>query len=342
MAFGGGFGRGWSKDRGRAKAVKKPLTENSVIPRVVSPAPFPPPPPPEPVAPKVPRLGIAIIGRFTNWPWKQRPNEAYLADMLESFDLRIVRVSQDRYAPPVPSVECAIFTSHPASFGRLELWRKTHPTVLWATNLVPGYQEHGPVLEAAKTASVFISADRFNWGIAHHVYLPGACNPKTNDFLPRPEIPCAFIGSPYSEHRRRIVSLVKKLGGVALDKMSRWRYGRDLSAFVQTVKVVIGDNARNDIPGYWSSRNYIIPGAGGFLLTPRVPGLELDFNLDRELAVYDSEDELESKASRWIDDNFTRESVRQAGYERARQDHTWESRAKSFVKILAEKVACFR
>jgi len=338
MAFGGGFG-GWSKGRGKPKAVKNPV-EKSVVQNVASPvSPLPPPPPPK-IEPEVPRLGLAVIGRFTPWPWKQRSSEAYLADALESFGLRIVRIAQDRHTPPVQSVECAVFTSHPASFGRLESWKKTHPTVLWATGLVPGYPEYDPVLEAAKKASVFISACKFNWNISGHVYLPGACNPKTNDFFPRPEIPCAFIGSVYSRRRQRIAAFVKKLGGVVLDKISRWRYGRDLSEFVQKVKVVIGDNVRNDIPGYWSSRNYIVPGAGGFLLTPKVPGLEREFSPDRELAVYGSEGELEFKASRWIAEDFERESARQAGYERARQDHTWESRAKSFIKILAENIPC--
>lgn len=334
MTFGGGFGKGFPSK----KKVKKPI--KSMMP--LSPPQALPTQTPVVSKPEVEqRSGVAVIGRFSAWPWKQYPDEAYLADALESLDLRVVRLSQDRYTPPISSVECAIFTSHPSSFGRLDRWKQTHSTIMWATDLVPGYPEYDPVIEVSRKASTFISADRFDWGslgLSHHVYLPGACDPKAYVLSPHPEVPCAFIGPVCSERQRRIVQTVRKLGGTVLDRIALWRYGQNLSSFVQTVKVVVCDNVRNDVPGYWSALNYTIPGAGGFLLTPMVQGLDRDFFLGEELAVYDSEDELESKIIRWMEDDLGRESVRRAGYERAHLEHTWTSRAKSFVQILAEKV----
>ena len=339
-------------------AVVGSFQENFVIPEVekikevprltpsVHPEPFPRPRPPSttPPAPPTsnPRHGIAIIGRFAPWPWKQRPAEAYLADALESLGLRVVRVHQDLYTAPVKSVECVLFTGHPASFSRIDRWRGTHPTVIWAPALVPGFPEYDPVLEAARNATLFVSGDQFDWegsmGFSHHAYLPAACDPKSQVFQPRPTIPCAFIGSIYSERRRRIAGLVKKFDGVVLDRMGLYRYGPELAAFVQTVKVVIGDNARNEVQGFWSARNYIVPGAGGFLLTPKVPGLEADLVDGQEASFYDSEDQLEEKLIHWMLDNDARELVRRAGYERTRRSHTWEERAKGLLKLLAERV----
>lgn len=329
MTFGGGFGSIPGR-RSRVKVSSFSKTSSLQLPIAV--------------IHKVEeqRSGIAIVGRFTSWPWKQHPDEACLADALESLGLRVVRLDQEIYTHPVSSVECVVFTSHPASFGRLERWKQTHHTVVWATNLVPGFPEYDPVLEVARKASLFISADRFNWKTAsdfdHHAYLPGACDPEDVEFLPRPEVPCAFIGSVCSERRRRIVSLVRNLGGRVFDKLSLRRYGQELSTLVQTVKIMIVDNFRSDIPGYWSAQNYTIPGGGGFLLTPRVPGLELDFALGQELDVYDSEGDLESKVVRWMNDDFQRESIRRAGYDRVRLEHTWKVRAESFLKILAQKI----
>lgn len=288
------------------------------------------------------RYGVAIVGRFIPWPWGQYPNEACLADVLESFGLRVVRISQDRYAPPAESVECVVFTAHPASFSRIERWKKTHPTVIWAPAIVPGFPEYDPILDAARQATLFLSADQFDWkralGFTHHAYLPAACDLKFEAFSPRPKISCAFIGSVYSKRRCQIVEMVRGLGGIVFDRMKSWKYGLELSKFVQGVKVVVGDNARNDVPNFWSARNYIIPGGGGFLLTSKVPGLERDFVLDKELAVYGPEEELESKVIQWVADDSLREAVRKAGYERARKNHTWEVRAKTFLRIIAEKI----
>lgn len=197
------------------------------------------------------------------------------------------------------------------------------------------------MIEAGRRATLFLSSDQYDWtgyGIKNHGYLPGACEAPVAPFFPKPEIPCAFIGSLYSPRRKQIAELVKKHGGVVLDQAGSWKYGIELSEWLQTVKVLVGDSCRNDVQGYWSTRNYIVPGAGGFLLTPRAPGLELQFKLDKEIAVYGSLEELDAKLNYWIRNNADRERVRRAGYERARREHSWESRAKSLLMHLAGKI----
>jgi len=278
-----------------------------------------------------------------SWPWGQHPDEAYLADALERLGIRVYRVNQDLHRHTAQQAEWVLFTGHPGSWRHLDAWRKTHPnsTIVWTLDWLPDFPDRRPMIEAGRRATLFLSSDQYDWrgyGIKSHGYLPGACEATAAPFSPKPEIPCAFIGSLYSPRRKQIAELVKRHGGVVLDQAGSWKYGVELSQWLQTVKVLVGDSYRNDVQGYWSTRNYIVPGAGGFLLTPRVPGLELQFKIDKEIAVYGSLGDLDAKLDYWIRNNAERERVRRAGYERARREHCWDSRAKSFLMHLAGKI----
>lgn len=282
---------------------------------------------------------IAVIGRFSPWPSGQYPDEAYLSDALEALGCRVIRVLQEVPLTPLKEAEWVIFTGYPTSIAKLDAFRKTHKTVVWTLDWIQGRESHGYILDAARKADLFVSSDQFNWnslGVKNHKYLPGARESVSVTFNPDPTISCAFMGLVYNERRKRIVKIVKSLGGVVLDSPGSWLYGGKLSKFVQTVKVVIGDNFRNDVEGYWSTRNYIVPGAGGFLLTPRVPGLELQFKLDDEIAVYDSADEPEEKLVSWIKNDARRESVRRAGHLRTRFEHHWRGRALELLSHLKD------
>lgn len=287
------------------------------------------------------KSGIAVVGRFVPWPWRQHPDEAYLADALERLGVVVHRVNQDLPRPPLKQAEWAIFTGHPGSLARLDIWRKTHPTIVWTLDWLPDFPDRRSMIEAGKRATLFLSSDQYDWaslGLRNHGYLPGACEAVSAPFAPKPTIPCAFIGSLYSPRRKQIAAIVKKHGGLVLDQAGSWKYGAELSSWLQTVKVLVGDSFRNDVQGYWSTRNYIVPGAGGFLLTPKTPGLELQFKIDREVAVYTSVDELDAKLDYWISNDEARERVRRDGYNRARREHGWENRAKSLLMHLSGRI----
>lgn len=330
-----------------AKALKK-LGLTPVKPAVkgVVPRPEPnvvtvAPTPKEPKRGATERVGVAVVGRFVPWPYGQHPDEAYLADALERLGIAVYRVNQDLPRPPIKQVEWAIFTGHPSSLARFEIWRSAIPTIIWTLDWLPDFPERAPMIDAARRATMFLSSDQFDWkslNVFTHGYLPGACEAVHAPYAPKPEIPCAFIGSIYSPRRRRIAEMVRRAGGVVLSQPGSWRYGMALSSWLQTVKVLVGDSARNDVQGYWSTRNYIVPGAGGFLLTPRAPGLDLQFKFDEEIAVYDSVDDLEGKLKYWIESDVRREQVRAAGFARARQEHAWDNRAKSLLVHLAGRI----
>jgi hypothetical protein len=49
----------------------------------------------------------------------------------------IHRVNQDLPRPPLKQAEWALFTGHPGSIARLDIWRKTHPTIVWTLDWLP-------------------------------------------------------------------------------------------------------------------------------------------------------------------------------------------------------------
>jgi spore maturation protein CgeB len=74
------------------------------------------------------------------------------------------------------------------------------------------------------------------------------------------------------------------------------------------------------------ARNFEIPGAGGFLLTESVDALPAYYVPDREIATYRDLDELVEKIRYYLDHPEERLAIRRAGYERTKNEHTYEHR----------------
>lgn len=287
------------------------------------------------------RTVVAVVGSFKTWPWGQHPDEAYMADALEAIGVTVIRLDALSRPEPAPEAGWAIFTGQPESRGNMPRWEGTHATILWTLDWLPYYKERRPVIEAARKASIFITSDRYDWrglmGMPHHAYMAAACE-GIEPVVLQPGPPwtrtCAFMGSINSERRKKIAAIVKSLGGEIRGAPGAWVYGADLARYVQETKVIIGDNAWNDVPFYWSSRNYVVPGAGGFLLTPRVPGLETHLKDGVHVACYESLADLEGELRRWIADDNRREEVRRVGFLHVRKKHNWQVRAREFIAIL--------
>ena len=244
-------------------------------------------------------------------------------------------------AQPNPKAEWAFFTGQ--TVRRHERWRSTHRTIVWTLDWLPTYPERRHIIAAGRRADIFVTSDRFDWertyGITNHLYLPAACESIVVDLAPKPTRTCAFLGSLYNPRREEISRIVAERGGTVLSIPGRWIYGSQLSAFCQETKVIVGDNVLNDVPGYWSSRNYVIPGAGGFLLTPNVPGLETHFDFNKHIAVYDGVASLRTELDRWIRDDAAREVIRRSGWHHVRAHHNWGERARVLIERMTGVIA---
>lgn len=92
-------------------------------------------------------------------------------------------------------------------------------------------------------------------------------------------------------------------------------------------------------PPQIKGRNFEVPGCGGFLLTERVPHLERYFELDREVAVFDTADDLVDKVRFWLEHDDERRQIADAGYRRVMSEHTYDHRFAAIFEALGSEVS---
>jgi spore maturation protein CgeB len=73
-------------------------------------------------------------------------------------------------------------------------------------------------------------------------------------------------------------------------------------------------------------RDFEVPMAGGFYMLERLEEIEEFFIPDREIVCFEGPEELIEKARYYLQHEEERESIRQAGHQRALAEHTWEKR----------------
>lgn len=116
--------------------------------------------------------------------------------------------------------------------------------------------------------------------------------------------------------------------------------GGPLTELYNRSKIVIGDSlVKNfDYPGYWSDRLYETVGRGGFIIFPRIEGLETEFVIDpvhgkQELATYQFGDleQLDASINWYLEHDDVREKIRELGFERCKQ-YTYKKRWETIIK----------
>jgi spore maturation protein CgeB len=85
-------------------------------------------------------------------------------------------------------------------------------------------------------------------------------------------------------------------------------------------------------PSQIKGRTFEVPGSGGFLLTDSVPYLDDFFVPGEEIGVFTDTDDLVEQVAYWLAHPDERAAVAEAGYRRARAEHTYDHR---FAAIFA-------
>lgn len=83
-------------------------------------------------------------------------------------------------------------------------------------------------------------------------------------------------------------------------------------------------------------RVWDVLGAGGFLMTNYQPELELFFELDKDLVVFESRQELVRKTDYYLQHEEERKKIAQNGYEKVRQSHSYRQRMGQMFEILEQ------
>ena len=116
-------------------------------------------------------------------------------------------------------------------------------------------------------------------------------------------------------------------------------YGTDLARVCSRPKVVVGLNARDDVPGYWSDRMYQIPAHGGFLLSTASPGVEQHLRPGEHFAAMSDPARVVDEVKRWSRATAKREAIRVAGFRHVREHHTWQQRGPELLHLPRVRVS---
>ncbi|MFI5181885.1 MAG: glycosyltransferase, partial [Thermoanaerobaculia bacterium] len=81
------------------------------------------------------------------------------------------------------------------------------------------------------------------------------------------------------------------------------------------------------------ARNFEVPGAGGFLLTEDVDGLDKYLQPDRDVVVFRRADKAAEKIRFYLEHGELRDEIARAGHERIARDHTYDARLKEVLEF---------
>ena len=187
------------------------------------------------------------------------------------------------------------------------------------------------LMDAVFSTDGFSDAEYVKRGITCRQWLPQGAMPEDRMLLPvtgAPRHDVVFVGHignyPDRDEMRRRLSAQYNFavyGDYSHDKRRVW--GRELSSILQSAKITIGTNWRNDVPGYWSDRIYVTLNSGGFYLGQHVPGIDRYFKDGVHCAFFDGVDDMMLKVKWWLEHDAERERCRRLGHLLVRDRDTY-------------------
>lgn len=114
--------------------------------------------------------------------------------------------------------------------------------------------------------------------------------------------------------------------------------GKELNNIYAHSKVAVGDTLclNFNYPYYISDRLFESTGRGAFTIFPYIKGIEDLFEIGKEIITYDygNFDQLKEKIDYYLSHDKERETIRIAGHERTKRDHTYKVRWQSILKEI--------
>lgn len=303
---------------------------------------------------------IAVVGRCRPYPGGPLPEEPFIAEGLRAagahvdlIDVHGVPTDEalrriGRYSSDVLLATHACVSQSVAFWEGLGASGQHKRVVLWTPDLIhlPGRPEQYAE-RAAFCDLVLHPANVPVPDILHAAYFCAAATPAEGtaeavDWSTRRfDRVCAFIGTPYDYARQLVVAALRKAFGrrfaVVSPSMGNGVYGPDLARFCSRTKVVVGLNARDDVPGYWSDRMYQVPAHGGFLLATASPGVERHLRPGVHFAPLPDPERVVDEVRRWSRADAEREAIRVEGFRHVRAHHTWRQRGPELLRMLDRK-----
>lgn len=148
-----------------------------------------------------------------------------------------------------------------------------------------------------------------------------------------------FVGSkgyhPEYPYRPMLIEFLQntygeKFGHYGNDGLGVVR-GEDLNTLMATVKVVVGDSCFGGRPNYVSDRYYETRGRGGFLIHPKIEGVD---SVGVGHYKHGDLDDLKKQINYFLEDDTEREILRTQGFEHVKENETYTNRAEEMLKII--------
>ena len=169
------------------------------------------------------------------------------------------------------------------------------------------------------------------------VFMPEGANPEFHKPYPvEKDIEVSFVGQRYG-YRPILINFLRKRG-IPIQAFGRgWESGEltseEMVMLYSRSKINLGFggilHSRKIV--CLKGRDFEAPMSGGLYLTQYNHELEGCYEIGKEIVCYRNKEELVEKIRYLLDHPEEAEEIRQAGYKRALEDHTWEKR---FEKIF--------
>ena len=198
--------------------------------------------------------------------------------------------------------------------------------------------------ERAGIDQVFLS----QWACNQYLYKPVAISTQRRT---------TFVGQPHGD-RRHVISRLKKFGLDTECWGAGWPNGRLTTAEMievfssSAISLNLSNSSRPSRirttisramgrggsfakrPPQIKGRTFEIPGCGGFQLAASAPHLGRYFDIGKEIAVFNSIDDLIEQTQHWLKHPVERARIAVAGYERVLTEHTYDKRFAEIFRHL--------
>jgi hypothetical protein len=222
---------------------------------------------------------------------------------------------------------------HPAELVDI-LSQITYKKVCWYFDKIWNQREQWMNMIIPFTDLVFMTDE--TWA-RRHVYQNvkilhqgvGDSNTKLGKANKRYECDVAFTGSIYGK-RQEFIDMLKYYFPEGRFRVFDNVFNQDLNDLCATAKVIVAPKFPSD-DYYWSSRVYMVTGAGGFMVHPKLEGLKEEFEDGKEIVMYNTDDEMINKILHYLENDKERKAIQKAGHKKCSTKYTYKERVKELL-----------
>jgi spore maturation protein CgeB len=197
-------------------------------------------------------------------------------------------------------------------------------------------QPHGnrrAVIDALRSAGIDVVTRGYGWEdgrVSQNEMIQIFNQSRINLNLPNAS---QAVESPLSFVRRARLSTARALEALPFGERAVAVAARSLSA-LESAQAAHSPSISEIVPEQIKGRNFEVPGCGGFLLTGPADDLDRYYEPGREIAVFDSADDLVDQVRYYLAHDDERRAIAEAGHERTLREHTYGHRFEEIFRTM--------